>query len=96
LEIEFKRSWRLGATIYLPQIDNIGDSTEEVWRNLLAFEECYAEGHPLRSYFYFMDDLVDTEEDVSVFVTFLMQGFLLVFIGEKLLFAETKTMLQGS
>ncbi|XP_031371512.1 putative UPF0481 protein At3g02645 isoform X1 [Punica granatum] len=48
---------------------SVGDYTETFYRNLLAFEQChYLRDSPFTAYFHFMDQLINTPEDIELLV----------------------------
>lgn len=55
------------ATLYVPKI-RVGDDTERLLRNLIAYESHLIDNLQVLSYLRFMNGLVDTAEDVALLV----------------------------
>lgn len=55
------------ATLYVPKI-TVGDDTERLFRNLIAYESHLVSDITVLSYLRFMNSLVDTAEDVALLV----------------------------
>lgn len=55
------------ATLYVPKI-RVGDDTERLLRNLIAYESHLIDNLQVLSYLRFMNGLVDTAEDVGLLV----------------------------
>ncbi|KAI5054552.1 hypothetical protein GOP47_0030559 [Adiantum capillus-veneris] len=55
------------ATLYVPKI-RVGDDTERLMRNLIAYESHLIDKLQVLSYLRFMNGLVDTAEDVALLV----------------------------
>ncbi|XP_031372124.1 UPF0481 protein At3g47200-like [Punica granatum] len=63
LDIEFK-----DGVLSIPHMF-MGDYTETIYRNLLAFEQChYLDDSWFTAYFSFMDQLIDTPKDIDLLV----------------------------
>ncbi|KMZ65938.1 hypothetical protein ZOSMA_305G00150 [Zostera marina] len=63
--ISYDISFKNGI-IEIPHV-NIADRTSSVYRNLLALEQsCRCHGNKFTSYVVFMDDLIDTADDVTL------------------------------
>ncbi|XP_031371654.1 UPF0481 protein At3g47200-like isoform X2 [Punica granatum] len=63
LDIEFK-----DGVLSIPHMF-MGDYTETIYRNLLAFEQChYLDDSPFTAYFCFMDQLIDSPKDIDLLV----------------------------
>ncbi|XP_015973139.1 UPF0481 protein At3g47200-like [Arachis duranensis] len=57
-----------GHTLRIPFI-RVEDSTEAVWRNLLAFEQCHwIDESYLADYIFIIDFLIDTDKDVDLLI----------------------------
>ncbi|XP_050378550.1 UPF0481 protein At3g47200-like [Argentina anserina] len=71
MDIHFKKSWFPYALIFngvlnIPKL-HVGMLSESLFRNLIAFEQCY-DGIPnkVTSYAVFMDNLISTQEDMDL------------------------------
>ncbi|XP_039139558.1 UPF0481 protein At3g47200-like [Dioscorea cayenensis subsp. rotundata] len=73
LDISFKN-----GTIEIPQI-SLYDDTETLFRNLIAFEQCYPNAkYYLTGYVFFMDYMINTTKDVELFE---LKGILINYLG---------------
>ncbi|KAM5553017.1 UPF0481 protein [Rosa sericea] len=65
MDIQFRDGFRNGI-LEIPQL-NIGMSSETLFRNLIAIEQCYhGYSNEITSYAIFMDNLISSEEDMEL------------------------------
>lgn len=62
--VDLHAGW-LKAIIYLPTLE-IWDTTEGIWRNLLAYEDSL-QSEDFCCFLLFMDALIDSADDVSTY-----------------------------
>ncbi|KAJ9171113.1 hypothetical protein P3X46_019161 [Hevea brasiliensis] len=68
-----KNAWPLGITLEggvlsMPTL-KVSDSTERLYRNLMAFEQChYPKEAYICNYIRFIDELINTEDDVDLLI----------------------------
>ncbi|PRQ36374.1 hypothetical protein RchiOBHm_Chr4g0390801 [Rosa chinensis] len=67
MDIRFKKgTWFRNGILEIPQL-NVGMSSETLFRNLIAIEQCYhGYSNEITSYAIFMDNLISSKEDMEL------------------------------
>ncbi|PRQ33497.1 hypothetical protein RchiOBHm_Chr5g0058271 [Rosa chinensis] len=67
MDIQFEEGWLFcNGVLKIPQL-NVGMLTESLFRNLIAFEQCYhGISNEITSYAVFMDNLISSQEEMEL------------------------------
>ncbi|XP_050369184.1 UPF0481 protein At3g47200-like [Argentina anserina] len=67
MDIQFEEGWLIcNGVLNIPQL-NVGMLSESLFRNLIAFEQCYSGiSNEITSYAVFMDNLISTQQDMEL------------------------------